>query len=91
MPMNKNRNLVTRLMMIVSVLLLAALQFLWLKNSYEKAYSDFRKESSLLLKNSVADLRDSLFVKVGEPFPTDSIVGKPNLVYRSQFQIQGSG
>ena len=71
--MKRQRNLVTRLLMISSVLLLIALQVLWLTNSYEKAYLDFRKESSMLLKNSVAALRDSLFVRLEEPYKSDSI------------------
>ena len=62
--MNRQKNHITRLMMISSVLLLIALQVLWLKNSYEKAYLDFRKESGMLLKNSVSAVRDSLFLRL---------------------------
>ena len=62
--MNRQKNLITRLLMISSVLLLIALQVLWLTNSYEKAYLDFRRESGMLLKNSVSAVRDSLFVRL---------------------------
>src|SRR5688572_15754177 len=81
--MKRQRNLVTRLLMISSVLLLIALQVLWLKNSYEKAYLDFRKESSMLLKNSVSTLRDSLFVRLEDPYKSDSImIERGNLLFR---------
>ena len=68
--------------MTSSMLLLIVLQFFWLKNSYEKAYFDFRKESSVLLKNSVATVRDSLFVRLEEPLRSDSIDGQGNFLYR---------
>jgi len=81
--MKRQRNLVTRLLMISSVLLLIALQTLWLKNSYEKAYLDFRKESSMILKNSVSALRDSLFVRLEDPYKSDSImIERGNILFR---------
>ena len=79
--MKGQKNLVTRLLMISSVLLLIALQVLWLKNSYEKAYLDFRRESGMLLKNSVSAVRDSLFVRLEERFKSDSIDHR-NLLFR---------
>ena len=80
--MKEHRNLVTRLLMISSILLLIALQVLWLTNSYEKAYLDFRRESGMLLKNSVSAVRDSLFVRLEERFKADSIDHR-NLLFRS--------
>src|SRR5688572_7176043 len=81
--MKRQKNLVTRLLMISSVLLLMALQVLWLTNSYEKAYLDFRKESSMLLRNSVSALRDSLFVRLEEPYKSDSMmIERGNLLFR---------
>ena len=80
--MNGQKNLITRLLMISSVLLLIALQVLWLTNSYEKAYLDFRRESGMLLKNSVSAVRDSLFVRLEERFKSDSIDHR-NLLFRS--------
>ena len=67
--------------MISSVLLMIALQILWLTNSYEKAYLDFRRESGVLLKNSVSAVRDSLFVRLEERFKSDSIDHR-NLSFR---------
>jgi two-component system, OmpR family, phosphate regulon sensor histidine kinase PhoR len=80
--MKRQRNLITRLLMTSSVFLLTALQGLWLTNSYEKAYLDFRKETSMLLKNSIAALRDSLFVRLEEPYKSDSVVHRGNLLFR---------
>jgi len=81
--MKRQRNLVTRLLMISSVLLLIALQVLWVTISYEKAYLDFRKESSMLLKNSVSALRDSLFVRLEDPYKSDSIlIERGNFLFR---------
>jgi two-component system, OmpR family, phosphate regulon sensor histidine kinase PhoR len=68
--------------MISSLLLLVVLQFFWLKNSYETAFFDFRRETTMLFRNTVFNLRDSLFVKNIEPAWDDSasinktIVGK---------------
>jgi two-component system, OmpR family, phosphate regulon sensor histidine kinase PhoR len=80
--MNRQKNHITRLLMISSVLLLIALQVLWLKNSYEKAYLDFRRESGMLLKNSVSAVRDSLFLRLEQRFKSDSIDHR-NLLFRS--------
>ena len=68
----EGKNRLTLLLMIISVVLLAILQVFWLKSSYEKAFSDFRRESGMLLKSTVFNLRDSLFVKNIEPVNVDS-------------------
>lgn len=70
--MKKSKNILSLLLMISSVVLLVVLQFFWLRNSYETAYFDFRRESSMLFRNAVFNLRDSLFVKNIEPIKTDS-------------------
>ncbi len=70
--MKESKNRLTLLLMIISVMLLVVLQVFWLKSSYEKAFSDFRRESSMLLKGTVFNLRDSLFVKNIEPVNMDS-------------------
>jgi two-component system, OmpR family, phosphate regulon sensor histidine kinase PhoR len=88
--MKKQKNLVTRSLMICSVLLLIALQVVWLKNSYEKAYFDFRKESSVLLKNTVAALRDSLLVRLEEPSNPDSI-GRNFMFRRDSLDVKMLG
>ena len=60
-------------LMVCSVVLLIILQCLWLRNSYEQAYFDFRRESSLLFRSSIFGLRDSLFVKNIEPVRADRL------------------
>src|SRR5215203_4028930 len=72
--MKESKNRLTLLLMVISVVLLVILQFFWLKSSYEKAFSDFRRQSSILLKSAVFNLRDSLFVKNIEPVDVDSPV-----------------
>jgi two-component system phosphate regulon sensor histidine kinase PhoR len=70
--MKASKNALTLLLMICSVILLVVLQFLWLKSSYEKAFFDFRRESSILFRSTVFNLRDSLFVQNIEPLKADS-------------------
>lgn len=67
--MAQMKTFVSVALMIGSVVLLIVLQFFWLKNSYEKAYFDLRRESSTLFTNTVFNLRDSLFMKNIEPVP----------------------
>lgn len=55
--------------MSTSMILLVALQALWLRNSYEKAFDDFREESSRLLRESVFAVRDSVLLKHIEAIP----------------------
>jgi two-component system, OmpR family, phosphate regulon sensor histidine kinase PhoR len=62
--------------MISSVVLLTALQFFWLKSSYERAFIDFRRESSMLFRTTVFGMRDSLFAKRIVPMKEDSIYGR---------------
>lgn len=73
--MNQIRNSVVLTLMISGVVLLIALQFFWLRSSYEKAFVDFRRESSTLFRTTVFSLRDSLFAKSIVPLDKDSILG----------------
>lgn len=59
--------------MIISFALLIVLQFLWLKDSYEKAYFDLSRESSMIFRSTVFNLRDSLFVQNIEAVHNDTI------------------
>src|SRR5688572_6793832 len=68
----KNRNTITLTLMISSILLLVVLQFLWIRNSYEKAFYDFRRETNVLFRSTVLAMRDSLFAKNIESVPGDS-------------------
>lgn len=54
------------------MIMLVALQSIWLHNSYEKAFDDFRGESTRLLRESVVAVRDSALLKSIEALPADS-------------------
>lgn len=47
--------------MLSSIVLLLALQYLWLQKVYDDGLDAIRKESNLLLRNSIRSLQDSLF------------------------------
>jgi two-component system, OmpR family, phosphate regulon sensor histidine kinase PhoR len=70
--MKQSKNILTVGLMVSSVLLLLVLQFFWLRTTYEKAYSDFRRETSMLFRTTVFSIRDSMFVKNIEPMWEDS-------------------
>jgi two-component system phosphate regulon sensor histidine kinase PhoR len=71
--MSQIKNSVVLSLMITSVVLLIVLQFFWLSSSYEKAFIDFRRESSILFRTSVFGMRDSLFAKNIVPMENDSL------------------
>jgi two-component system phosphate regulon sensor histidine kinase PhoR len=71
--MQRKKNILTLILMSSSIGLLILLQVFWLKNSYEKAYYDFRRESGMLFKTTVLALRDSLFLANVEQLPADSV------------------
>jgi two-component system, OmpR family, phosphate regulon sensor histidine kinase PhoR len=52
------RNVLTIALMVFSISLLIILQLLWIRNSYEKAFADFRRESDLLFKSTLIGLRN---------------------------------
>lgn len=59
--------------MIASVALLVLLEALWLFRSYEKEAFEFRRETSVLLRNVVGELRDSLLWENIQWLPNDSL------------------
>lgn len=66
-------NKLTLILIGSSIALLLALQAIWLTNSYEKAYFDFRRETTGMFRATVMALRDSMLVKSFEKLPADSI------------------
>jgi len=50
-------------LMVISILLLVVLQCLWLLSSYENALTNFTKETSIIFRTTVFDMRDSIFAK----------------------------
>jgi len=57
----KQKNTITLILMISSIALLVVLQFLWIQNSYEKAFFDFRRDTNMLFRGTIVSMRDSLF------------------------------
>jgi two-component system, OmpR family, phosphate regulon sensor histidine kinase PhoR len=55
------KNSVTLGLVLLSVVLLLVLQAFWLHNSYENAYFDLRRESTMVFRSTVFQLRDSLY------------------------------
>jgi two-component system, OmpR family, phosphate regulon sensor histidine kinase PhoR len=58
----KVRNSVAFGLVTLSVALLLVLQVFWLHSSYENAYVNLGRESTIVFRNTVSHLRDSLFV-----------------------------
>lgn len=71
--MKVSGNKLTLILIGSSIALLLALQVIWLTNSYEKAYFDFRRETNGLFRTTVMALRDSMLVKSFEKLPPDSM------------------
>jgi len=70
--MKKSKNTVALALIVSSIILLLALQALWLRNSYQQAYFDLRRKTSDLFRSSVFALRDSMLMKSIERIPNDS-------------------
>lgn len=51
------KNSVILLLMITSMILLLAFQVVWVVNSYENAFYNFRRDTNLLFKNTVTNMR----------------------------------
>jgi two-component system, OmpR family, phosphate regulon sensor histidine kinase PhoR len=71
--MKPSKNLVVLALIVSSIFLLIALQALWLKNSYEKAYLDFQRETNGIFFSTVMALRDSMLIKNLKPLNPDSV------------------
>jgi two-component system phosphate regulon sensor histidine kinase PhoR len=71
--MKQNKNTVTLILMISSLVLLIVLQVFWLRSSYERSFHDLRRESSMLFRSTVLGLRDSLFMKNVMPVSGDTV------------------
>lgn len=56
------KNSITVALIITSLALLLVLQVFWLQGAYEKAYYTFRRETNTIFRNTVFQLRDSVFV-----------------------------
>lgn len=66
------KNSITVGLIITSIALLLALQAFWLQGAYEKAYYVFRRETNTIFRNTVFQLRDSVFVNTLQSY-TDTV------------------
>ena len=73
--MKPSRNYLTLALMSTSVILLVALQAVWLGNAYDEAAEDLRADTGRMLRETVIALRDSMLLKSIETMP-DSTDGK---------------
>jgi two-component system phosphate regulon sensor histidine kinase PhoR len=71
--MKINKNHITLILMISSIVLLFTLQVLWLRNSYERAFYDLRGKTTGLFRTAVYAVRDSTMFQNIESFPSDSM------------------
>jgi signal transduction histidine kinase len=59
--------------MVSSLTLLILLQLFWLRNSYENAYTDVRREANSIFRSAVFDMWDSIVAKNIRRLPIDSL------------------
>lgn len=71
-------------LMASSLALLIILQFLWLKNSYEKAHGDLRKDANDIFRETIHALRDSSLMRNVKREPADSFVMKKDRLMLTQ-------
>ncbi len=70
------KNSVILLLMVSSMLLLLAFQVLWVMNSYENAFYNFRRDTNLLFRNTVMNMRLNSFVNNMVELKADSVTTK---------------
>jgi len=61
------------ILMTSSIVLLLMLQTLWLVNSYERAEDDLRRQTNDLLRGTILELRDSIFIKSIKNFSIEGL------------------
>jgi two-component system, OmpR family, phosphate regulon sensor histidine kinase PhoR len=71
--MGKNKFIL--FLMISSLALLMTFQVLWILNSYENAFYNFRRDTNILFKNTVMNMRLSTFMKNMVEVKSDSVHG----------------
>jgi len=61
------KNSIILLLVSLSIALILILQVFWLRGSYENEVSDLRRETNTIFKNTVSQLRDSIFFSTMQP------------------------
>lgn len=70
--------------MISSIVLLLLLQTLWLVNSYDSAYNDFRRRTSNLFRGTLVEMRDSIFMRGFATITSDTLPRRGGSFFFSQ-------
>lgn len=68
----KNKNWVTIVLMVSSIVLLIGLQVVWLRSLFRDTKRDLRREMSFLFSSTVIAMQDSILEKNIKPLPGDS-------------------
>jgi two-component system phosphate regulon sensor histidine kinase PhoR len=68
----QSRNALTITLMLSSIILLLALQVLWLRSEYQNSVESFRKEANALFRQTVMSMQDTLILKNIKTVPGDS-------------------
>jgi two-component system phosphate regulon sensor histidine kinase PhoR len=63
---------ISLVMMATSLVLLVVLQFFWLRNSYDRAHADLRKEANDVFRTTLHAIRDSVLIRSIQRAPNDS-------------------
>lgn len=66
--MKKRKNTLSLALIVSSIILLLALQAFWLHSSYTNEISDLRRQTNGIFKNTVFQLRDSIFFSSLRPY-----------------------
>jgi two-component system, OmpR family, phosphate regulon sensor histidine kinase PhoR len=80
----KSRNTLTIALMLTSIILLLALQVLWLRSEYQNSIESFRKEANTIFRNTVMAMQDTLIEKSIKPMKGDSIFTRS--IYKSKLK-----
>jgi two-component system phosphate regulon sensor histidine kinase PhoR len=74
-----------------SLVLLIVLQVLWLQNTFEKAYFDYRRDTNNIFRTTIFTLRDSIFERNIEFISADSLIPAEIGEKRAERVIYSSG
>ncbi len=72
----QSRNTLTLTLMLTSIVLLLALQVLWLRSEYQNSVEGFRKEANAIFRSTVMAMQDTLLEKSIKPIAGDSAIAK---------------
>lgn len=71
--MKKSSHMLSLVLMGCSISLLVVLQVFWVHNAYEKAFFDFRRETTMIFGNTIADMRVAYLLKNVITISSDSM------------------